>query len=265
MSRWWETAAIDEAPETFLRRHGEIFAVFDGRTQDSDNVSFGVEIDRQRYFVKTAGAPNDEAHLPHRDRVGLLRNAAEIGVTRHRCLPDMVTTIDSPHGLVLVYEWRLGELLHSAPSLARFRALPPEAISTCLDDVFEVHLLLNRVAVDFYFGSLMYEPETRRVHLIDLDHYVTEPFRNDMGRMFGSSRFMAPEEHTLGALIDQSTTVHTLGRLILLTLGDGTSRRESFRGTEAQWRIATRATATPRADRYPSIAEFHRAWRAARA
>jgi hypothetical protein len=34
----------------------------------------------------------------------------------------------------------------------------------------------------------------------------------DMGRLFGSTRFMAPEEFELGVMIDQSTTVFTLGR-----------------------------------------------------
>ena len=35
-----------------------------------------------------------------------------------------------------------------------------------------------------------------------------------MGRMFGSRRFMAPEEFELGAPLDQRTTVFTLGRLV---------------------------------------------------
>lgn len=264
MNLRWPTA-IDDTPEVFLRRRGEVFAVFDARTQDSGNVSFGVEIDRRRYFVKTAGAPMATANLTHPDRVALLRNAAAIGAARHRCLPELMATMDSPHELMLVYDWVDGELLQAPASLARFRALPARSITDCLDDVFDVHHRLGRIAVDFYFGSLMYRFEDRRIHLVDLDHYVTEPFRNEMGRMFGSKRFMAPEEHTLGALIDQATTVYTLGRLVLLTLGDGSANRDGFRGSEAQWNVAMAATSAPRVDRPSSIAEFVEAWRRARA
>ena len=36
-------------------------------------------------------------------------------------------------------------------------------------------------------------------HVVDLDHYQLGAFSNEMGRMFGSSRFMAPEEFELPA------------------------------------------------------------------
>lgn len=49
--------------------------------------------------------------------------------------------------------------------------------------------------------------------MIDLDTYSRGPVVNTMGRMFGSTRFMAPEEFARGAVIDQRTTVFTLGRL----------------------------------------------------
>src|SRR5690606_15429825 len=139
-----------------------------------------------------------------------------------------------PHGPMLVYDWADGELLHvhrsrrTDPALAyqRFRALPVATIVTALDTIMDVHDLLGaagEVAGDFYDGCLLYDFATGRLSLIDLDNYQPGPYRNDMGRMFGSSRFMAPEEFTLGAWIDQRTTVFTTGRTILIFLSDGTT------------------------------------------
>ena len=44
-----------------------------------------------------------------------------------------------------------------------------------------------------------------------MDTYHRLPFFNPVGRMWGSTRFMAPEEFEKGAAIDESTMVHTLG------------------------------------------------------
>lgn len=59
--------------------------------------------------------------------------------------------------------------------------------------------------VDFAAGSLA---------VIDLDIYRLGPDVNGMGRMFGSSRFMAPDEFELGAVLDERTTVFALCRLV---------------------------------------------------
>src|SRR5438067_2020576 len=62
----------------------------------------------------------------------------------------------------------------------------------------------ERLLVDFTSGALK---------VVDIDGYRRGPSVNDMGRMFGSTRYMAPEEFELGAVLDQRTTVFTLGRL----------------------------------------------------
>ena len=54
-----------------------------------------------------------------------------------------------------------------------------------------------------------------------------------MGRMFGSSRFMAHEEFERGARIDERTTVFTMGRTAAVLLSDGTLERRPFRGSDA--------------------------------
>lgn len=266
--------SVDVPPEPFLSCIGEIFARFDRRTQDSGNVSYGVRVDAERYFVKTAGDPADEEpFLSHDQRVGLLRNAAILaGRVRHQNLPELRHVIESPHGPMLIYSWADGELLgvsrdrrtDPASPFQRFRALPVTAIALVLNAIYDVHEKLAAdgwVAVDFYDGCLIYDFPTGRLAIVDLDHYHPGPFLNQMGRMFGASRFMAPEEFERGATIDQRTTVFTLARTALIFLGDGTTDPAAFGGSAAQLDVLTKACASDPGDRFGTVAEFSAAWR----
>jgi serine/threonine-protein kinase len=266
---------IDCAPEDHLEDAGAVFAVFD--QQDSGNVSYGVEVDGGRYFVKTAGRPDlDLPHLTHGQRVGLLRNAIRIAHKYpHPALPRLERVIESPHGPMLVYTWVDGDLLgvprdrrdDPASAYHRFRHLPIGRVVAALDTIVDVHDLLGRggeIACDFYDGCLLYNFTTHRLSIMDLDNYRAGPFRNEMGRMFGSTRFMAPEEFVKGAMIDQRTSVFTLGRTVLVLLGDGTMNREAFRGADGLWSVATRACETEPERRHGNLAEFCAEWRTAR-
>ncbi len=82
--------------------------------------------------------------------------------------------------------------------------------------------------------------------------------------MFGSTRFMAPEEFVKGATIDQRTSVFTLGRTVLVLLGDGTMDRDAFRGPVALWTVAVRACQPQPERRQASLPEFCAEWRTAR-
>ena len=162
--------AIDEPPNQYLRTVGAVFAEFGELTQDSGNVSYGVEVAGNRYFVKTAGDPDDPRPvLDHAARVALLRNAVRLSEScRHPLLPRLYRVIEAPSGPLLVYQWLEGELLgvprarRDDPKSAfqRFRSLPAPAVSKCLDAVFDLHDTLARVgwiAVDSYDGCLIYD------------------------------------------------------------------------------------------------------------
>jgi serine/threonine-protein kinase len=117
------------------------------------------------------------------------------------------------------------------------------------------------VACDLYDGCLLVDGD--RLTLIDLDTYHRGPFVNTMGRMFGSTRYMAPEEFDMGATIDLRTTVFTLGRLIW-HLGTGiTEDAADFCGTPAQADVGRRALAVDPDDRWADPAQFAAAWRSA--
>ncbi len=133
---------INEQPEQYLRSVGTVFAEFGEQTQDSGNVSYGVRIAAEHYFVKTAGRPDDPRPvLKHAARVALLRNAVRLAEgCRHPTLPRLHRVIESPAGPLLVYEWLDGELLgvprawRDEPESAfqRFRSLPDGTIQRCL-------------------------------------------------------------------------------------------------------------------------------------
>lgn len=128
--------------------------------------------------------------------------------------------------------------------------------STCTD----THDAAGWAPGDFYDGGLLYDFDRRRLTVVDLDCYRPGPYRNDMGRMFGSSRFMAPEEFSLGAPIDDRTTAYVMARTVLVFLADGTLDRDAFRGPDALYAVAQEAVTT----RFPSYTAFHRRWLGAR-
>jgi serine/threonine-protein kinase len=269
---------IDEPPNQYLRSVGAVFVEFGELTQDSGNVSYGVEVAGIRYFVKTAGRPDDPRPvLKHRARVALLRNAARLRKScTHFTLPELHRVIESPSGPLLVYQWLDGELLgvsraqrdDPATAFQRFRSLPSPTIRGCLDAIFDLHDEIARagwVAVDFYDGCLLYDFASGSLGVVDLDMYREGPFRNETGRMFGSTRFMAPEEFELGALIDEQTNVFTMGRTALAFLSDGTLNVDAFRGSRALFEVVVKACDPRRPRRFDSMAAFCRAWRAARA
>ena len=264
---------ISRSPRQFLEAVGDVFAVFGPPEQDSGNLSYGVRAEGQRFFVKTTD-PDATVYLDFPARVALLRNAVAL---RSRCdhplLPKLLNVIESNAGPVLIYEWVEGELLRAVKEDAtsaheRFRRLPPEEIYQVLEGLYGLHLALAElgyVAADFYDGCLIYDFTARTLHVVDLDHYQPAPFTNEMGRMFGSSRFMAPEEFEWGARIDEQTTVFNLGRAAALFLGDGSLAADRFRGGAEHLQVVVRACQPNRADRFESVTDFVRAWRAASA
>jgi serine/threonine-protein kinase len=271
---WPFEARPELAPADYLRTVGQVFAVFDARTQDSGNVSFGVEAAARRWFVKTAGDPADASpFLPHPDRIALLETARRLAASvGHPALPRLQGSLPSAWGPMLVYDWVPGELLRApsarrddpASAHQRFRRLPAREIAAALDVVLDAHVALSAqgwVACDFYDGAMIYDFAGQRLSLIDLDSYHQGPFINEMGRMFGSARFMAPEEFERGATIDERTTVFTLGRAISVFLGDGSLDAAAFRGTGAQHAAMTQACREDPAARFESVAALAEAWR----
>jgi serine/threonine-protein kinase len=262
-------------PAEFVSAAGDIFSIFDERTQDSGNISYGVATADARYFVKTAGLESSSPALSHAERVALLRNAIRLGQSAaHATLPALRNVVESAQGPLLVYDWVDGELLNApaerrsdpASAYLRFRRLPAPDILKVLDTIIDLHChLASRgwIAVDFYDGSLLYDFVSRLVHVVDLDCYHFGPFVNHMGRLFGSTRFMAPEEFERGVGIDERTNVFTLGRTICELLSERPGR-DFLHGTPELLALTGRAGAREPADRYATVQTLSDAWRSFR-
>ncbi len=251
----------------FLRRWGRVFRVLD--QQDSGNLCVGLEGPAGRVFVKYAGAPTLRYEGRLEDAVTVLREAA----ARYRALahPTLLPLLESvdigSHGHALVFPWSdavcIGRQYGLRGVLDR---LAPARRAAAVQHLLDFHAeaaCRGWVAVDLYDGSVLVDQASGRPTLCDIDVYQRAPHVKRMGRMWGSSRFMSPEEFELGAIIDEVTTVHTLGVLAHSLLGDDETRsRDAWVGSEDQFAIARRAALPDRSDRWPSIGEMAAAWRA---
>jgi serine/threonine protein kinase len=251
-----------------LDRLGCTFATFDARSQDSGHISYGViDADGRRWFVKTAGDDVDSpGGATRQERAAALRHAAALQeALDHPALVPLEAVIEASDGVLIVHPWFSGELLRSPTerrddpdeAYSRFRALPMPEIAAALDTVIDFHVTLERscwIAGDFYDGCLMYDFDTRQIKVIDLEAYHYGPYINGVGRLPGSTRFMAPEEHTRGALITARTTVYNLGRMLEIFL----ARNLPHPGLET---VIARATSKEPERRPPSVAALQKEWR----
>ena len=273
-----ELAATEDDPISLVDRCGSVIATFDAHSQDSGNVSWIVRTDDRDLFVKTAGSPGPPPagapapYLDHGDRIRLLRNAATLARScDHHCLAPLRSVIESPVGPMLVYDRRPGELVGTDPArrddpdsaYQRLAHLPADDLLTVLDDLIGLHEALAErgwIACDLYDGSMIIDFTSLQLTVVDLDSYHFGPIDNTMGRMFGSDRFMAPEEHELGALLDERTTVYTLGRMAWHFATRLTEREDEFCGPSELGAILRQALQADPRHRFSSVAEFAAAW-----
>jgi serine/threonine protein kinase len=237
----------------------EAFVVF--ANQDSGCVSYGVESDRHRWFVKTAV---EESAVDSLSRAAAFHAA----VTHPHIVKPVEIIRDEGRVEGLVYPWIDGTVLNHATidgsdraGLERFQQLPVAEVEGALSAILDAHLAIvdaGFVAVDFYDGCFLYDFDRSNMWLIDLDEYRPEPFTLEQERLPGSDRYMAPEERVRGSTIDERTTVYVLG----LTLHHLLSSDTGWRGRDSQRKVIERATEGEPAERYQDVSALVSAWRA---
>ena len=255
---------IDDDIEPYLQHLGEVFVVHRGH--DSGNISYGVRIGTQRWFVKHTARPEALPHLESAQRF----HAA----VKHPAIVPLVGSVRTASGLAIIHPWVDGDILndplapgslprnHPDSAHSRFRGLPVKEIVEAMATIIDAHVAVTAngfVAVDFYDGSIIYDFDRRETHLCDLDSYQPGPYVLDRDRQFGSTRFMAPEEWQRGATIDERTTVFTLGRCASVFLSTG----EHWRASQALHEVAHIAAQPDPRERYASVSALRTAWRAA--
>ena len=86
-----------------------------------------------------------------------------------------------------------------------------------------------------------------------------------MGRLWGSSRFMSPEEFELGASIDEVTNVFNMGAIAFGLLGGERDRGiTKWDAGKELYEVALKAVQPNRLHRYSSVEQFYSAWQNAR-
>jgi serine/threonine-protein kinase len=124
---------------------------------------------------------------------------------------------------------------------------------------------------------MIYDFVTGDFHICDIDFYRKAPTKNDMGRMWGSARFMSPEEYELGAELDERTIVYLMGATAFELLGGRTEEAynawrkgelcrsfDSWSATKALFDVAEKAASKERIERYQTVTELVEAWNLAK-
>ena len=249
---------------SFLSEYGTVFKVYDD--QDSGNICFGTKKDGQCYFIKFAGAPTEQYTGDPADAIARLKATLPVySELQHENLIELVEAKDIGGGFAMVFKWASGDCMGRMypASHRRFMQLPVDARLTVFRDIlsfFEYIASQNYVAIDFYDGSIMYDFENGKTTICDIDFFRKQPCFNDMGRMWGSSRFQAPEEFQLGAVIDEITNVYTVGATAFALFGEYNRTRDKWQLNDRLFEVVTKAVSDNRAERQQSIKQLREEW-----
>ncbi|WP_429339192.1 serine/threonine protein kinase [Ornithinibacillus bavariensis] len=264
----------------WLKHIGNVFCVFD--QQDSGNISFGVEQDGQKYFVKYAGAKPIDFTGNSEGTIERLKKALPVYQSlEHPHLIKLLDYFSTENGNAVVFQWFEGECLHSHWSFGgvakytnpkspyyRFKNLEVEKRLKALDAIFSFHTYVESqkyVAVDFYDGSILYDFKNDETKICDIDFYRKSPSINDLGKDFwGSNRSKSPEEYELGSPIDSITNVFNLGAISFGLLGGEMDRSFSkWDANQSLYEVAIRAVEEDRNKRYSTVRDFYEDWKVA--
>ncbi len=257
-------ALREEFDFSFLSQYGNVFAVFD--RQDSGYICFGVQNDQGKLFIKVAGAVTLLSQISTATAIARLQATVSVYEDlRHPTLIGIIEHKEIQGGYVTVFEWFAGECMgRQYDSFEKFMALPLEKKFDMYDNIVHFHIHVNErgyIAVDFYDGCIMYDFASGETRICDIEFYANRPVMNTMGQMWGSSRYMSPEEYELGEEIDERSNVFLMGATAFQLFGGGKERNiDAWQAGEQLFQIALKAVSVRKEDRYQSISEYFEAW-----
>ena len=252
---------------SFIAEYGTPFVVFD--RQDSGNLCFGVQNAEEKLFLKIAGAATvDGSVTPEASVERLISTIKMYEDLEHPSLTKLLAHKPINGGYLLVFEWFDGTSWGKQyGTYEQIRALPIEEKLGIYKQILAFHNHVNQkgyIAIDFYDGSILYNLDTHQTMVCDIEFYRKKPVVNTMGRMWGSSRYMAPEEFVLGAEIDERTNVFGMGATAFCLFGAELDRSvEKWQLSQALYNVAIKATNAERQNRYAGMAEYIYAWESA--
>lgn len=252
----------------FLSGYGRVFTVFD--QQDSGHICFGVRSESEKLFLKIAGASPVNSNADADEAIHRLRSTVSIYEDlRHPHLIEIMEHREIKGGYLTVFQWFDGECMGKQyGAFDKFIALPLDEKLNIYNEILLFHMHTNQcgyIAIDFYDGCIMYDFVSRRMMICDVEFYSKKPVVNTLGRMWGSSRYMSPEEFQLGTEIDERSNVFLMGATAFQLFGGGTDRsRDKWKAGEKLYYIALKAISNEKGNRYQTISEYCQAWNAAR-
>jgi serine/threonine-protein kinase len=253
---------------SFISNYGKVFKVFD--KQDSGCICFGVHSKDKRLFIKFAGAKTIRYKGTKDNAILVLKSACKVYMDlRHRNLVSFINGVDIKNGYLAIFEWTDAECMGKQYE-CRYKFFELSLIDRIhiFEDILEFHRFVSEqgyVAIDFYDGSIMFDFSSKRTIICDIDCYSKMPYINSMGRMWGSSRFMSPEEFKKGSLLDEVTNVFLMGATAFALLGDASDKTlQKWNAGKELFAVAEKAVSKDRENRYQSINEFIIAWTNAR-
>ena len=270
---------------SWVNDYGIAFSVID--ETGSGCISFGVQKDNKKYFIKIAGAKTVEAEISEQDSIDLLKDAVEkYKNIHHQNLIKYIDSFDINEFFAVIFEYADGECLFDHWNFEKYKndstlitpiqKFKKLEISKRLDVVyklfsfFETFINAGYVAVDFYDSSIIYNFEKDEATFCDIDLFRKLPTKNDLGKdYYGTKRLKAPEENELGATIDELTNEFTLGAIIfdIFSNVSNNDKRyeigmfipndlEEFELNTKTYNVLLKATNYDRNNRYTSINEF---------
>ncbi|MBE9917806.1 serine/threonine protein kinase [Paenibacillus donghaensis] len=254
----------EEFDFNFLSEYGKVFAVFD--KQDSGYLCFGILNGNKKRFVKVAGAATVLSNVS--TDMAITRLKSTVSVYQDLSHPSLIEIIEHKeikNGYLTVFEWFDGDCMGKQyNSFEKFLALPLEKKFSVYNEILLFHIHANKrgyIALDFYDGCIMYDFISEETRICDIEFYAKRPVINTMGRMWGSSRYMSPEEFQLGEEIDERSNVFQMGATAFQLFGGGKERSfDEWQANEKLFTIALKAVSTQKDDRYQSINEYFEAW-----
>jgi len=253
---------------SFLSKYGKVFKVFDD--QDSGNICFGMVDGDEKRFVKFAGAPTARSNVTKEEAISRMKSTVQIyRDLANPTLTRLITAEEIGSGFAMVLEWVNADCMgrQYPQSREKFMQMSNEIRLKAFDDILAFHLhVANKgyVAIDFYDGCIMYDFDKDKTVICDIELYAKSPYTNGMGRMYGSSRFMSPEEFQLGATIDEITNVYTMGATAFALFGDERDRCfEKWTLSKELFSVAKTAVSDERNNRQQSIEKFIADWKVA--
>lgn len=248
----------------FLSEYGKVYTVFD--KQDSGYLCFGVQNKNKKLFLKMAGAATIRSSVSIEEAITRLKLTVPIYEDlSHPNLIEMIEHKELKEGFLTVFEWFEGDCMGKQyDSFDKFIGLPLGEKFSIYKEILIFHLHANKcgyIAIDFYDGCIMYNFKTQKTMICDVELYSKKPVMNTMGRMWGSSWYMSPEEFQLGAQIDERSNIFLMGATAFQLFGGGIERSlDEWQANEKLYSIALKAVNIEKDDRYQTIDEYFEVW-----